>query len=167
MPCQWYYVKGTLLSRKRLVRQCIETILKLWDNPLNSSLINFQVKLKNFQEGLELDTREVASEYRLSQWTELVRQCRRSGQTVAVWCDENNINININTTRYYYWLKRIRKAACKALPSLSGNNLIVPVNIPVDTVETESPDQESSSDVFVRIGTVILEISNSASATSI
>ena len=94
-----------------------------------------------------MDTREVASQYRLSQWTEIVRQCRSSGQTVAVWCAENNIN----TTSYYYWLRRIRKAACEALPSLSGNNLIVPVNIPVDTVETDSPDQESSSDIVCEL----------------
>ncbi|WP_420840575.1 IS66 family insertion sequence element accessory protein TnpA [Brevibacillus parabrevis] len=39
------------------------------------------------------------------------RQCRSSGQTVAVWCAENNIK----PASYYYWLRRIRKAACEAL----------------------------------------------------
>lgn len=110
-----------------------------------------------------MDTRKVANEYRLNRWTEIVRQCRSSGQTVAVWCAENNVN----TTSYYYWLRRIRKAACEALPSLSGTNSIVPVNIPVHTVEADSPDQESTSDIVVRIGTVTLEISNNASATLI
>lgn len=110
-----------------------------------------------------MDTREVASQYRLNKWTEIVSQCRSSGQTVAVWCAENNVN----TTSYYYWLRRIRKAACEALPLLSGNNSIVPVNIPVHTVETGPPDLESSSDIVVRMGTVTLEISNNASATLI
>lgn len=119
--------------------------------------------MENFKGGLELDTREVTNQYRLNQWTEIISQCRSSGQTVAVWCAENNIK----TTSYYYWLKRIRKAACEALPSLSGNNSIVPVNIPVHAIETNSPNQESSSDIVVRIGTVTMEISNNASVTLI
>ncbi|MGE4274212.1 MAG: IS66 family insertion sequence element accessory protein TnpB [Desulfitobacterium sp.] len=110
-----------------------------------------------------MDTREVASQYRLSKWTEIVRQCRSSGQTVAVWCSENNIN----TTSYYYWLRRIRKVACEALLSMCGNSVIVPVNIPVHTVEIDSPGQASSSDIVVRMGAVTLEISNNASATLI
>jgi hypothetical protein len=110
-----------------------------------------------------LDTREVANQYRLNKWTEIVRQCRNSGQKVAVWCAENNVN----TTSYYYWLRRIRQAACEALPSLSGNNSIVPVNIPVHTVEIEPQNLESSSAIVVRMGTVKLEISNNASATLI
>ncbi len=110
-----------------------------------------------------MNTREVASQYRLSQWTEIVRQCRSSGQSVAVWCAENNVSI----TSYYYRLRRIREAACEALPSLSANSSIVPVNIPVHTAEADSIDQESSSDIVVRMGTVTLEISNNASATLI
>ncbi|WP_103108913.1 IS66 family insertion sequence element accessory protein TnpA [Brevibacillus reuszeri] len=110
-----------------------------------------------------MDTREVTSQYRFNQWTEIVRQCRSSGQTVAVWCAENNIK----PTSYYYWLRRIRKAACEVLPSLSGNNPIVPVNIPDRAVETCSSDQESSSDIVLSFGAVKLEIRNNASATLI
>ena len=106
-----------------------------------------------------MDTREVTSQYRFNQWTEIVRQCRSSGQTVAVWCAENNIK----PTSYYYWLRRIRKAACETLPSLRGNNPIVPVNIPDHAIETCSSDQELSSDIVLRIGDVKLEIRNTAS----
>lgn len=110
-----------------------------------------------------MDTREVASQYRLGQWTEIVRQCRSSGQPVAVWCAENNISI----TSYYYRLRRIREAACEALPSLSANHSMVPVDIPVHNVEADSSNQASSSDIVVRMGSVTLEISNNASATLI
>ncbi|WP_084567915.1 IS66 family insertion sequence element accessory protein TnpA [Brevibacillus panacihumi] len=109
-----------------------------------------------------MDTREVTTQYRFNQWTEIVRKCRSSGQTVAVWCAENNIK----PSSYYYWLRRIRKAACEALPSLSGNNPIVPVHIPNHAVETCSSDQESS-DIVLRFGAVTLEIRNHASATLI
>lgn len=110
-----------------------------------------------------MNAREVTSQYRLSQWTEIVRQCRSSGQSVAVWCAENNISI----TSYYYRLRRIREAACEALPSLNAKHSIVPVNIPVHTVEDNSRDQGSSSDIVVRMGTITLEISNNASTTLI
>lgn len=110
-----------------------------------------------------MDSREVTSQYRFNQWTEIVRECRSSGQTVAVWCAENNIKLS----SYYYWLRRVRKAACEALPSLNGNNPIVPLNIPEDTVKMDSSDQESSSDIVLRFGAVKLEIRNTASATLI
>jgi hypothetical protein len=70
-----------------------------------------------------LDSREVVYKYRLSKWTAIIRECRSSGQTVAVWCSEHNIN----QKTYYYWLKRVRDAACEALPALNAdNNSIVP-----------------------------------------
>jgi hypothetical protein len=32
-----------------------------------------------------LNTREVTQQYRLNQWTEIIRECRSSGQSVASW----------------------------------------------------------------------------------
>ncbi len=110
-----------------------------------------------------MDTREVTNQYRFNQWTEIVRQCLSSGQTVAVWCAENNIK----PASYYYWLRKIRKAACEALPSLSGNNSIVPLNFSDEGVKVDSSDQESSSDIVLRFGDIKLEIRNTASATLI
>jgi hypothetical protein len=49
----------------------------------------------------------------------------------------------------------------------TGNNPIVPVNIPVPTSNTNPTDQESSLDIVVRFGSVTLKISNTASATLI
>ncbi|MDD2497390.1 MAG: transposase [Desulfitobacteriaceae bacterium] len=110
-----------------------------------------------------MNTREVTSKYRFNQWTEIIRECRSSGQTISAWCAEHNIN----PKTYYYWLRRVRADACEALPSLSdGKNPIVPVNIPVPTVNTDHVNQESS-DIVVRFGAATLEIRNNASATLI
>lgn len=107
-----------------------------------------------------MDTREATRKYRLNKWTEIIRECRGSGQTVSAWCAEHDIN----PKSYYYWLRRLRAAACEALPSLrAGDNPIVPVNIPVPPIGTGSLDQEASSDIVVRFGSVILEINNNAS----
>ncbi|WP_407670201.1 IS66 family insertion sequence element accessory protein TnpA [Pelosinus propionicus] len=39
-----------------------------------------------------MDTQKIKQAYRLNQWTEIVRQCRSSGQTVAAFCKEQNLN---------------------------------------------------------------------------
>jgi transposase-like protein len=114
--------------------------------------------------GLELSIREVTNQYRLNKWTEIVRERINSGKTVAEWCADHDID----PKRYYYWLRRVRAAACEALPSLgTGNNPIVPVNIPVPITGTTPMDQESSSDITIHLGAVTLEIRNNASAALI
>lgn len=107
-----------------------------------------------------MNPREVARNYRMNKWTMIIRECSSSGQTVSAWCSEHNIN----QKSYYYWLKRVRTAACETLPALSaGNNPIVEVNIPVSHPAGHDP----SASIVVRYGSVILEISNSASAALI
>lgn len=108
-----------------------------------------------------MNTREATQKYRLSQWTEIIRECRSSGQTVTSWCADHDIN----PKSYYYWLRRVRTAACEALPSFGGgNNPIVPISIPVHTAGTSPADQESSSDIVLHFGSVTLELRNNASA---
>jgi len=107
-----------------------------------------------------LDTREVARNYRLSQWTQIVRECRGSGQTISTWCEDHNID----PKKYYYWLKKVREAACEALPALSsGNGSIIPVDVPaqkVDSVAADSP----SADIVLHLGSVTMELHNNATA---
>ncbi|MEW9674466.1 transposase [Ammoniphilus sp. 3BR4] len=110
-----------------------------------------------------MNTREVTNQYRLNKWTEIIRECRSSGQTISAWCADHDIN----PKTYYYWLRRVRTAACEALPSLSQNNPIVPVSIPVSTARTHTSDQEVVSDIVIRFGGITLEIRNHASATLI
>ncbi|GAB7058240.1 hypothetical protein JCM16163A_49890 [Paenibacillus sp. YK5] len=46
----------------------------------------FDFDRKTPKGGLELNTREVTNQYRLNKWTEIVRECRSSGQTISAWC---------------------------------------------------------------------------------
>ncbi|MFC0894565.1 MULTISPECIES: IS66 family insertion sequence element accessory protein TnpB [Clostridium] len=39
-----------------------------------------------------------------------IYECRSSAQTVKSWCTENSI-------KYYYWLRKVCAAVCKAFPS--------------------------------------------------
>lgn len=113
-----------------------------------------------------MDTREVTMEYRLSQWTEIIRECRSSGQKVAEWCDDHDIK----PSSYYYWLRRVRKAACDSLPqnNNSENRQIVPL-LPTDNTvwDSDSEQKRMSYDIRVHIGDFLIDISNTASSTLI
>ena len=111
-----------------------------------------------------MSTREVTRNYRMNQWTEIIRECRNSGQTVSSWCAEHNIN----SKSYYYWLRRVREAACEALPSLSeGNGTIVPVSFPVEAATAIPKKQDLSPGILLRFGSVTLELYNNTSAALI
>jgi transposase-like protein len=108
-----------------------------------------------------LDPREATYQYRLNKWTEIVRECRNSGQTITAWCADHNVNAK----SYYYWLKRVRTAACEALPALeSGENAIVPVNIAAFSARATPTDKGSAADITLRFGSATLELHNNASA---
>lgn len=94
-----------------------------------------------------MNTSEVAQQYRLKQWVQRIHECRSSGLTVAVWCAEHNIKLS----SYFYWLRRVRQAACETLPSHNTeNNQIVPVDFPLTRGATYSADQGVSPDIVLR-----------------
>ena len=58
-----------------------------------------------------MNTREIASEYRLSHWAEVMRKRQESGLSVKAFCESAGFHENI----YYYWQKKLREAACVEL----------------------------------------------------
>lgn len=109
-----------------------------------------------------MTTRETTRNYRLNQWTQIIRECRNSGQTVKVWCAEHDID----PKKYYYWLSQVRKAATQALPSTTINSGIVPIHLPKSELAIPVPSQtDCSNDVVATIsaGNVIVQLSNQAS----
>ena len=110
-----------------------------------------------------MDIRKITHQYRLNKWTEIIRECRSSGQTISTWCEDHNIN----TKSYYYWLKRVRAAASEALPAIKPEeNTIVPVNI--NTLSSKATSSRGTSgDITLQIGSVTLELHNTASAVLI
>ena len=111
-----------------------------------------------------MDSRDITKGYRLNQWTEIIRECRSSGQTVSGWCFEHGVN----SKSYYYWLRKVRAAACEALPAIKeGNNLIVPFDVQVPTGADSYHSHKRTADVILHIGSATVEINNGASATLI
>ncbi|OEH84512.1 hypothetical protein BHU72_09920 [Desulfuribacillus stibiiarsenatis] len=58
---------------------------------------------------------QVKIQFRKEQWSKLIRECQDSGMTVRNWCKQKSIN----EASYYYWLKKIRKEACKQRLSIT------------------------------------------------
>lgn len=61
-----------------------------------------------------MDTRKVAAEYRLSQWMRVIKEQQCSGQNIKDFCLEKGISKNA----YFYWQRKLRKAACAELVKL-------------------------------------------------
>jgi len=58
-----------------------------------------------------MDTREIAAEYRLSHWSQIIRDRHNSGESIRAWCRKNGI---VEKT-YYYWQRKLRETACRTL----------------------------------------------------
>ncbi|MCC9293540.1 IS66 family insertion sequence element accessory protein TnpB [Clostridium sp. MT-14] len=115
-----------------------------------------------------MDVQEATQKYRMNEWIKIIRECRSSGQTVKSWCSENDIRIN----RYYYWLRKIRTAACEALPSKNPKEQIVPINTSklsgvISTDAAYVSPETYQADIIIRFGRAVLEIHNGASGSLI
>ncbi|WP_240416476.1 IS66 family insertion sequence element accessory protein TnpA [Paenibacillus periandrae] len=108
-----------------------------------------------------MQTGEMRNRYRLQQWTEIIRECRSSGQTVVRWCADHEVNVK----SYYYWLRKIREAACESLPALSSSNQPTLVPVP-SSLRRNSPRPEASQEqaaIILRTDAVTIEIHPHAS----
>ena len=106
-----------------------------------------------------MDTRKVTRAYRLNQWTEIVRQYRSSGQTVAAFCKEKSLN----PKSYYYWLRLVREAACEALPAIANNkSMIVPLTLRESTVPPSEP--AGNSKIILHYGEFSLDLDENTSS---
>ncbi len=108
-----------------------------------------------------MNLNQVGQTYKLSQWITLVRDCQSSGKTVEAWCNDNNISRNT----YYYWLRRVRRAACENLPGIvKRENPIVPVTFQIPVVSSEKIQSCSDAGITLHIGSFILELHNGMSS---
>lgn len=107
-----------------------------------------------------MTTREATKAYRLNQWTQVICECRNSGQKVKDWCNDNDVD----PKKYYYWLTQVRKAAIQVLPTTMSDSTIVPV-------QTAEPEFTSSVSAYsnktvatISFGNIVIELSNHASS---
>ena len=61
-----------------------------------------------------MDIPKVTAEYRLSRWMQVIQEQQCSGQSIKDFCQEKGIS----KQAYFYWQRKLRKAACMELSKL-------------------------------------------------
>jgi putative transposase len=69
-----------------------------------------------------MDTQKVATEYRLSQWAQVIQARLDSGQNIEDFCQAAGISKNA----YFYWQRKLREVACTELAKTEEPRNIVP-----------------------------------------
>jgi hypothetical protein len=88
-----------------------------------------------------INTREIASEYRLQHWVGILQEQKASGQSVKAYCQANGFHQN----RFFYWQRKLREAVCnELLPAVrSEQNAAFAPNGWTAVAEAEPPDVPS------------------------
>ena len=73
-----------------------------------------------------MDVNELKTEYRLSQWEEVIKEQQESGKTVAAFCSEKGIS----PKTYYYRLRKIRESICKSISQKQPVIAEIPLAVP-------------------------------------
>jgi|LSQX01.1.fsa_nt_gb predicted nucleotide-binding protein (sugar kinase/HSP70/actin superfamily) len=107
-----------------------------------------------------MNIQKVDREIKLSQWIEIIRECRSSGQSVRSWYIEHNIK----QQSYYYWLRKIREQAC--------NSMGLPVSRDEEKcefaqIQTSTTYQQVAPMIKLHIGEITIEISDGMSQDTI
>lgn len=88
-----------------------------------------------------MDTKLVTEKYRASQWMEIIKDRKDSGLGVDEYCKINGISRHA----YYYWQRKLRKAACTELakrdaestPAPTGWMQLSPTAVPESSLRIE------------------------------
>mgnify|MGYP001311844623 FL=1 len=68
-----------------------------------------------------MDTRKIATEYRLSQWAQIIQARKESGKSVKDFCEDTGISRHA----YFYWQRKLREASCKDLVEAAETKEVV------------------------------------------
>ena len=56
-----------------------------------------------------MNTKLATRQIRLHECTEIIKDCKASGQTVDIYCEQHGLSRDA----YYYWLRKVKEAALK------------------------------------------------------
>ena len=103
-----------------------------------------------------INTREVAAEYRLAHWTQVMKDQKESGMSVRAYSKAAGFHEN----RYYYWQRKLRETACTELTAMNatdGEKAIVPSGWSV----CETADDKQKPSIVVEVGSFKISVDES------
>ena len=99
-----------------------------------------------------MDTRAIASKYRLTQWVEAMKEKTANGETIDEFCHRTGVSRNT----YFYWQQKLRKTACEKIVEMQveqPTGLTVPNFTEVKIEESPVlPETNPTSQIRVEIG---------------
>lgn len=69
-----------------------------------------------------MNTREIAKEYRLGHWAQVLQQRTQSRLSIKAYCEREGIHENT----YFYWQRKLRETACTEITKTEEPRNIVP-----------------------------------------
>ena len=86
-----------------------------------------------------MKTRDIAAEYRLSHWAEIVQNRSQKGLSIRAYCAETGIHENT----YFYWQRKLREAAGAQTAGLPAPNALAPKGWTALSVRADSANPHS------------------------
>jgi putative transposase len=86
-----------------------------------------------------MDTRKVATEYRMAQWSQMIQTRKSSGQRIDEFCKTEGVSRNA----YFYWQRRLRESACSALAGQEAGEALIPTGWAKLTTATTPGSEET------------------------
>jgi putative transposase len=63
-----------------------------------------------------MNTRDIAGEYRLAHWAQVMRDRTDKGLSIRAYCEEARIHENT----YFYWQRKLRETACAGIQAATA-----------------------------------------------
>ena len=93
-----------------------------------------------------MNTREIASEYRLAHWAEVMRERKESGLSIKAFCKNAGFHENI----YFYWQRKLREAACGEIAITQDRSMrLAPVSFTEVTLAAK-PDLPPTEEIIIQ-----------------
>ena len=104
-------------------------------------------------------TKEIATEYRMVQWSEIMRRRMDSGLSIRAFCENEGFPPN----RYFYWQRRLRASAVKSLLPTTSPPSPVPTGWSAVSASDEDAKPESAV-LTIEIGKMRIAVNDATDA---
>lgn len=103
-----------------------------------------------------MNVTEIKAQMHMQEWTKLIENRQNSGLSIKEWCGQNNLP----ESRYYYYLKKLRLAACEQLVG-DGQNTAQFALVPKQA-RAASPSAVGAGSIRITLPGAVVEIGEGA-----
>jgi hypothetical protein len=128
--------------------------MRYYSKGLEKLVIVFQVIVQ--VGGSIMNVTDLKAQMHMQEWAKLIETRQDSGLSIKAWCQQNNLP----ESRYYYYLKKLRLAACGSLPAESRDGsqfALVP-----NHARVSNPIVTSRSNIRITLSNAVVEIGEGA-----